>query len=272
MKIVAFVDTLGFKQKISTLKHEDAKRVIKSFNSEIYQLWGRLNYNQDYTIHGQTFSDSLIVYTDNESNESLRKVLNFLTELYKIAITKVDLPLRGGISIGDFDRIPATNFDNLQKELVIGSAFIDAYFLESTNKIKGSKIIFRHNIHLTVEKKLKGFSSKKLLRLDNGEYLYELIWGDIEFLSKSNYEALEKFIDLAVRSKWLDHYYHTLETFLTNEQQTDKHQIFRKILAVLKDKYKYNMTDDFIEIFFRSEGITNLKKSFLAYLRDNIRI
>lgn len=271
MKIVAFVDTLGFKQKISALKHEAAKEVIKKFNSEIYQLWSRFNYDHDPAIQGQTFSDSLIIYTNNDSDESLTKILSFLSELYKIAITRVDLPLRGGISIGEFDRIPATNFDNLQKELVIGSAFIDAYFLESTNRIKGSKIVFRHNIHLTIEKKLEGFASKKLVKLENGEYLYELIWGDIEFLSKSNYDALEKFIDLASSSKWLDHYYHTLETFLTNEQQTDKHQIFRKILELLNIQFKYNLTDDFIENFFRTDGIKNLKKSFLAYLRENLK-
>jgi hypothetical protein len=270
MKIVAFVDTLGFKQKISTLKHEQAKEVIVKFNSEIYQLWSKLNYNNDHLIHGQTFSDSLIIYTENDSNASLKKILDFLNELYKIAITKVDLPLRGGISIGEFDRIPASNFDNLQKELVIGSAFIDAYFLESTNKVKGSKIVFRHNIHLTIEKKLEGFSSKKLRRLENGEYLYELIWGDIEFLSNSNYYALSKFIELASESKWLDHYYHTLETFLINEQQSDKHQMFRKILEILKQKYKYNVTDDFISNFFKCEGIYNLKRSFSAYIRDNI--
>jgi len=271
MKIVAFVDTLGFKQKITALKHEAAKDVLKKFNSEIFQLWRKFEYDKDSTIQGQTFSDSLIIYTEDDSNESLLKILSFLSELYKISITKVDLPLRGGVSIGEFDRIPATNFNNLQKELVIGSAFIDAYFLESTNRIKGSKIVFRHNIHLTIEKKLQGFTSKKLVKLDNGEYLYELIWGDIEFLSKSNYEALFKFIDLGVNSRWLDHYYHTLDTFLTNEQQTDKHQIFTKILNYLSSKYKYNSTDDYIENFFRTEGVKNLKKSFLAYLRENLK-
>lgn len=270
MKIVAFVDTLGFKKKTSTLSHENAKKVLKRFNSEIYQLWIRFNYNQDHSIQGQTFSDSLIIYT-NDSNESLQKILSFLSELYKIAITNVDLPLRGGIGIGDFDRIPATNFNNLQKELIIGSAFIDAYFLESTNKIKGSKIVYRHNIHQKIEKKLEGFSSRKLVKLENGECLYELIWGDIEFLSKSNYKALINFIELAVKSKWLDHYYHTLETFLNKEKQTDRHKIFRKILEVLAEKFNYNISDNFIENFFKTEGVKNLQKSFLAYIRENLK-
>lgn len=271
MKIVSFVDTLGFKQRISSISHTEAKEVIESFNSEIYQLWQRLNYHNDPTIHGQTFSDSLIIYTDNDSDISLAKILTFLKDIYKISITKCDLPLRGGISIGDFDRIPASNFNNLQKELVIGTAFIDAYFLESTNKVKGSKLVFKHNINLTIEKKLVGnFHSKELVKLDNGEQLYELIWGDIEFLTHSNYEALNKFIELATKSKWLDHYFHTLETFLTNENQTSKHQIFNKILLTLIDKFKYTDIDNFIENFLKTEGIKNLKKSFLSFLRERI--
>jgi len=271
MKIVAFVDTLGFKQKISSITHEEAKRVIQLFNSEIYRLWQRLNYNSDYLIHGQTFSDSLIIYTENDSDESLSKILVFLKELYKISITKCDLPLRGGISIGDFDRIPASNFDNLQKELVIGTAFIDAYFLESTNKIKGSKLVFRHYINKTIENKFKDvFHSKELLKLENGEQLFELVWGDIEFLTHSNYDALNKFISLASNSKWLDHYYHTLETFLTKESQSSKHQIFLKILTTLNDKFKYTDTDNFIENFLKTDGIKNLKKSFLSFLREQI--
>ena len=71
----------------------------------------------------------------SSSVAGIEKILSFLIELYKVSITKCDLPLRGGISIGEFDKIPATNFNNLQKELVIGTAFIDAYFLESTHKI-----------------------------------------------------------------------------------------------------------------------------------------
>lgn len=271
MKIVAFVDTLGFKQKISSITHQEAKEVIISFNSEIYQLWEELKYHLDNSIHGQTFSDSLIIYSDDNSDESLKKILIFLKKIFEISIIKCDLPLRGGISVGDFDRIPASNFNNLQKDLVIGSAFVDAYFLESANKIKGSKLVFRHDIKLTIEKHLKNlFYSKEIIKMENGEQLYELVWGDIEFLTHNNYESLNKFIDLACKSKWLDHYYHTLETFLTRESQANKHQIFNRILLTLKESYKYTDTDNFIENFLKTDGLKNLKKSFLAFLRERI--
>lgn len=123
MKIVAFVDTLGFKQKITSINHNQAKKIIESFNAEIYKLWKEFSYDTDPTIHGQTFSDSLIIYTENDTIDSLRKILSFLNDLYKIAIIKCDLPLRGGISIGDFDKIPAIEFNNLHKGLIVGTAY-----------------------------------------------------------------------------------------------------------------------------------------------------
>lgn len=270
MKIVAYVDALGFRERITSIKHEEAKEVIKCFNSEIFRLWQSYNYNHGRKIHGQTFSDSLIIYTDDDSNHSLEKVLSFLRELYKTSITKCDLPLRGGISIGDFDRIPSTDLKNLRKELVIGTAFIEAYLLES--KIKGSKLVFKHDIHRTIEQNLPRFLSKELVRIENGELLYELVWGDIEFLTMWDYEALNKFIQLASKSKWIDHYYHTLETFLTKESQKEKHHIFYKILDTLKSNYRYHDTDNFIENFMKTDGIKNLKKSFLSYLRSGLNI
>ena len=65
-------------------------------------------------------------------------------------------------------------------------------------------------------------------------------------------------------------HFHTLETFLTKENQTSKHQIFHKILLSLNESYKYTDTDNFIENFLKTEGIKNLKKSFLAFLRERI--
>lgn len=270
MKIVAFVDTLGFRQKITTIDHQQAIEVIRSFNSEIYNLWRELNYDFDETIHGQTFSDSLIIYTDDTTDEALSKILIFLNKLYKISITKCDLPLRGGISIGDFDKVPAIQFTNLQKDLVVGTAFIDAYMLESANKIKGSKIIFREDIHNRITADFPNFNSKEVVKLDDGAILYEMPWGNIEYLSEDNFSSLSVFVDLATRSKWLDHYYHTLDTFLTKESQSSKHEIFEKIISLIDSKYQYNDMDNFIENFFKTDGISHLKKSFSSYIRNKI--
>ena len=47
MKYVAFIDTLGFREKISDISHDDAKSVIMHFNREIYNLWLSLGFKGD---------------------------------------------------------------------------------------------------------------------------------------------------------------------------------------------------------------------------------
>jgi len=61
MKYVAFIDSLGFKETIRQINHNEAKEKIIKFNQQIYDLWKKLNYHKDNSIRGRTFSDSFIV-------------------------------------------------------------------------------------------------------------------------------------------------------------------------------------------------------------------
>ncbi len=270
MKIVAFIDSLGFRNKILKLSHEEAKEIINLFNETIFNLWEEFGFENDPSIFGRTFSDSFILYTVKDDLQSLDKVLVFLQRLYKDSIVKCDLPLRGGISVGEYSDIEAEGFSNLQKGQIIGNGFIDAYALESMHNIKGSKIIFRHDINLTIKKKLPHYKTQSVRKLDGGEVLYELKWGDIEYLTQSNYLALNKFVDQATKSQWLDHYYNTLQTFLVNEDPQDKKQIFIRIIRRLKSNFKYYDLDNFLENFMTAKGITPLRKAFLSFLRERL--
>jgi len=211
MKYVAFIDTLGFKSKLQGLSHLDAKSIIQKFNQEIYRLWKKLEYDNDPDIRGRTFSDSLVVSTAGIRVVHLKKLLSFLVELYKVSIIECGLPLRGGIAAGEYDDIPAFEFDNLQKGIVVGNAFIDAYLLESTNGIKGSKLVFKQEVKLKIDKQIKKYSVQKIKEDPNKNTIYELKWGDISFLVDNNYASLNKFVDMACQSKWLEHYYGTLD-------------------------------------------------------------
>ncbi len=93
----------------------------KLFNQTIYDLWNKLELNNDNTIHGRTFSDSVIIYSNDDSTYELDKILKFLTGLYKESLLKCGLPLRGGLSVGEFDDLQAVDFNNLQKGLIIGT-------------------------------------------------------------------------------------------------------------------------------------------------------
>jgi len=270
MKYVAFIDTLGFKQRITTISHEQAVDVIRLFNQTIFDLWKQHQLDKDGSIRGRTFSDSIIVHSEGDSIEELQKILAFLIDLYRTSITICDLPLRGGIAIGSFDDLQAVEFDNLQKGLVVGTAFIDAYLLESSNKIKGSKLLFGQEIHLKISRSITGYETQNVKTTEDGKNIYELKWGDLSFLTERNYEPLNKFIDLATKSKWLDHYFGTLETFLIKEDSREKNEIYSRIIERLKVNYKYTDVDNFIENYMKSESATYTKRSFLAYLREKI--
>jgi len=267
MKYVAFIDTLGFKQRINSISHEEAIEVIKQFNQSVFNIWREMGLDVDNSIKGRTFSDSLLIHSQGASNEELRKIIKFLIKLYKVSITNIGLPLRGGLAIGNFDDIKAVELQNLQKGLVVGTAFIDAYMLESSNGIKGSKLLFGQEINLKIERELERLETKKVKVDSNGRVIYELKWGDLIFLTERNYEALKKFIDLGVKSKWLDHYFGTLETFLIKESEENKHEIYTRIIEVLKEEYKYNDLDNFIGNYLKSESATYTKRSFLKFLR-----
>lgn len=270
MRYVAFIDTLGFKQKLQGLSHDKAKKIISGFNQEIYRLWKELGYQNSHVIHGRTFSDSLVVYTEGTNINHLKKLIEFLVKLYRVSIIKCDLPLRGGIAVGDYDDIQATEFDNLQKGIVVGNAFIDAYTLESANGIKGSKILFKQEIKLKIEKHIGSYVVKNVKKDTDGNEIYELKWGDITFLVENNYTSLEKFVDLASESKWLDHYYGTLDTFLINESKEDKRDIYIKIIRQINKSHKFSDLDNFIENFMKSDCSQQLKKSFLGFIREYV--
>ena len=270
MRYVAFIDTLGFKQRITTISHNEAVDVIRQFNQTVYNLWRESNLHNDKTVRGRTFSDSLIIHSEGESIQELNKILQFLIKLYKKSITFCDLPLRGGIAFGDFDDLQAVEFNNLQKGLIVGTAFIDAYLLESSHQIKGSKLLFGQEINLKIQRQLDNYQTQKVKADKDDKTIYELKWGDLIYLTERNYEALNKFIELATKSKWLDHYFGTLETFLIKESSENKNEIYIRIIERIKSKFKYNDLDNFIENYSKSESAVYTKRSFLAFIRERL--
>ncbi|MGV3686187.1 MAG: hypothetical protein ACO1NS_11210 [Daejeonella sp.] len=267
MKYVAFIDTLGFKQRITSISHEEAVEVIRRFNEEIYNLWREEGLDNNDLIRGRTFSDSIIVHSTGHTIAELERILQFLVKLYRISITVCDLPLRGGLALGNFDDLQAVEFSNLQKGILVGNGFIDAYILESGNEIKGSKLLFSDQINSRISECRTEYVTQKVKDAADGNSIYELRWGDVEFLRSENYGPLNKFVDLATKSKWLEHYYGTIETFLIREEQEVKVDIFGRIIDRINENFRYNDLDNFIENYLKGTSAPYTKKSFLAFIR-----
>ena len=78
MRYVAFIDTLGFTKRITQCTHQEAVEIIRMFNQTIFDLWKEFNLDNDFSIRGRTFSDSVIIHTKGDSIEELDRILKFI--------------------------------------------------------------------------------------------------------------------------------------------------------------------------------------------------
>ncbi|MDP3103782.1 MAG: hypothetical protein Q8M95_04150 [Candidatus Methanoperedens sp.] len=218
-KFVAYIDILGF-AIMSTKRGKGAEIKLTKFNQSIVDVWKELNLHPEfnneediYEINGFTFSDSLIIYTRNDSIEGLKKILEFVRKLYKISLFEHNIMLRGGLAKGKFDIKRPIGLDNLEKNLFYGKAFIDAYNLENRKGIKGCRFVFntaikdilnRHGIqNLYPSLKLENQKSK----------IRDYAWINLNELCENNNKRLNLFYELAKENKWEEQYSRTLDLF-----------------------------------------------------------
>jgi len=264
MKYVAFVDILGFKEKINRQGHEESIEFLKKFSSNLYNQWRKSEFSKNGNIGGYIFSDSIIIYTNNANPESLKNLLDYLRAIFPKVFLENGVLLRAGIAKGNFENIVLPELKNLEKGLLIGKAFIEAYLLEGQNK--GAHI----QISGTVKDDIKEYFSDdfEIIERHNSE-IYLVRWANKKFLFED--ENLKKFVDLANKSGWDTHFYETLHLFLTGEKNSQV--IFEKIYDYLKinsEKFDYNDIDRYLLNALNEKIDLNFRKMFLKYLRKSI--
>lgn len=116
IKIVAFLDVIGFKQLVSNNDISILERYYTIIKNQLQNL-----RNNEDIIDSFIVSDSIILITDtNISN--FTSLLVFISKIQAILCTQ-NILLRGGISIGKL------HFDN-NSPLIVGEGLINAYLLE----------------------------------------------------------------------------------------------------------------------------------------------
>jgi hypothetical protein len=210
-KFVAYIDILGFTEMVSK-RGSYAENKLTNFYRSIYDIWKEMQYDQKY-IKGLGYSDSLTIFTEDDSIKSLEKILTFIPRLYKKSLFEHEIMLRGGLAKGIFNIKETVGFENLSKNLFFGQAFIDAYNLENKRGIKGCRFVFESSIKkiLNNHKVQKNYPCGRL-ETPNGK-LFDLFWIDNNELCKNNCEKLNLFYKLAIKNKWSDHYNRTLDLF-----------------------------------------------------------
>lgn len=147
-KFVAFLDILGFSQ---LLNENELAKVEQIFDDCLKNLNDK-KYSGDCTIQSGIdsmsskddlkflmISDSIIIYTDNDTSDSLNVLIHTCKRLL-ISFLEEGIPLRGAISIGDLKEIEIDNKDNkphFKGLSIIGNAITRAHRLEKEQEWMG---------------------------------------------------------------------------------------------------------------------------------------
>ena len=266
MKYVAFLDILGFKNRLRELEQNKAKKFISDFSGTIFSIFQSQNLKSD--INGYIVSDSLILYSNDIERESLYDLIELIRDVCETEFKQNGILMRGAIAKGEFDRVPAIELPKLEKQLIVGQAYVDAYLLEDSVKVVGinlSKEVYEDIVNTDITLDVVEEKIDK-----ETHYLFRYI--NSEFLSQK--ENLKQFIKLAMKSKWLPHYYNTIYFAIKNETN-DKNieQIFVNIEGLVCDNSpneNWRELDLYIRNVFAEGVIDNFKVRFLKHIRKKL--
>lgn len=266
MKYVAFLDILGFKSVLKKMKQHEATHYISEFSSTAFSEWDKV---KPRLLEGYIVSDSFIIYSKDASESALNELLHLVDRICKSEFSINSVLIRGAIASGDFDRLEAKELASLKKGLIVGQAYVDAYLLESTEKVPGivlSEAVYHDAQNISefsknlFEEKVKKTPSF-IFRYLSSDYLLD--------------EAkLRKFIQLAQDSKWIPHYYNAIYFALKNEENSKKvDQIFSNIFNIICEgdsSKNWRNIDIFISNAFNEDVASDFQKRLLRYLRQKL--
>ena len=140
--VVSFLDILGFKSKIESMP-------LDELSSQYEKLISQARSHLAFEIHSDNslfnerfrparrcsmhvFSDSIILYTNDESDAACLELLLYTWRLQQLFLA-AGMPLRGAVHYGEFYAKPKTGIH-------LGRALSDAYRLESRQEWIGISI------------------------------------------------------------------------------------------------------------------------------------
>jgi hypothetical protein len=266
MKYVAFLDILGFKNKLGKLSQYEAADFISNFSTTAFRQWESENVAK---LNGYIVSDSFIIYSRDTSTESLNELIRVVTNICKKEFAHNSILLRGAIAKGPFEKIEAKEISTLQKGLIVGQAYVDAYLLEGT--VKSTGIVLSPEVYEDLLN-IGGYSDNVVSEtIDKTEH-YLLRYLTIDFFLEQ--ENLKYFVELAAESKWLPHYYNTLYFSLKREKNEKKvNQLFINLLDLISNGHpneNWRNIDLFIKNAFNCDVVNEFQTRFLKYIRQKL--
>jgi hypothetical protein len=161
-RFVAFLDIMGFKNKLLVDGHDDVKKMLMTLHQvlkpiekigEINKLKEKMQ-NVDSRISSGAFpiffSDSIILISSDKSSGSLLVLLRYIEYVFREAISK-EIPMKGAIA---FSKVTA----DLDNSIFFGQPLIDAFELQNQLQLYG---VVLHN---TVEKRFNESDTHKSIK------------------------------------------------------------------------------------------------------------
>lgn len=274
MKYVAFIDVLGFKEKIKNKTQTQASELISEFSRLIYREWETQKNDADTVLNGSIISDCAIVNTIDCSAQSLKRLIDFLVNLFKHSAFEHDFLLRAAIAKGEFEKLPTFSHKNLSKNLIVGQAYIDAYILEGL--FKGSIITFDKEIYDDIQEinelshKITQVTQNASSTLSKDQTYYNLQWAKLSDILIDSH--LEHFVSQGIEGKWLPHYYQTLYMFMVDKSNEEKNELLDNVWKCIsrRDNNFKNHSDLFIRNAFCESVEYNMQKYIARFIREKI--
>jgi hypothetical protein len=200
-RFVAFMDIMGFKDRLYRNKHQSVLETMASFHKiiEVIELIAKHNFTGEQAppddlrplleksaVRPVVFSDSLLLVSSDDSDLSAAQLLTFAEIVMAKAALK-SIPMKGAVAYGE-------ETADFERSLHFGRPLVDAYELQ--NELMMYSVIIHHSMerHLADKKLLSQFEDIHLHRyatpLRAGPTLHYVVSWDAALLADDKLEEV----------------------------------------------------------------------------------
>jgi hypothetical protein len=122
-RYVVYIDIMGFKDLVVRNRHQKIYGMMKSITESMnatQEVFGRTS-KDDNNLLMMTYSDSIIIYSEDDSLESQKNIIDGTANLLDFIISD-NIPFRGAMAFGNMTL-------DIENSIFFGQPLIDAYLL-----------------------------------------------------------------------------------------------------------------------------------------------